>query len=85
MTHPLTSAEAMATVDAWLGARSAQVLHPGPQHARLLTELLEAVGVAGNLVNDAHLAALALEHKAVVVSFDSDFERFPSVRWERPR
>lgn len=84
MSAPLSVDEAMDTVDHWLGARSAHVLHPGSSHARLLRELLSAVGSAGNLTNDAHLAALAAEHKATVVSFDADFERFPGVRWERP-
>jgi predicted nucleic acid-binding protein len=45
---------------------------------------LAEAGTAGNLVNDAHLAALAVEHDAEVVSFDSDFARFPGVRWRRP-
>ena len=85
MAAPLSSAEAMASVEHWLSARSAHVVHPGPQHARLLRELLEAAGAAGNLTNDAHLAALAIEHKAVVVTFDDDFDSFDSVRWERPR
>ncbi|MFT3872269.1 MAG: PIN domain-containing protein [Nocardioides sp.] len=89
-THPSLSAApatvttAMDIVDGWLGARTAQVLHPGPGHATLVRELLAAAGAAGNLANDAHLAALAREHKATVVSFDSDFGRFLGVRWERP-
>ncbi|NMD45782.1 MAG: type II toxin-antitoxin system VapC family toxin, partial [Propionibacterium sp.] len=37
-----------------------------------------------NLVNDAHLAALALEHRAEIVSYDNDFARFEGVRWRRP-
>lgn len=82
---PLALGEAMAQVEEWLDARSAHVLQPGPRHAELLGGLLRAVGTAGNLTNDAHLAALALEHKATVVTFDSDFGRFPGVRWERPR
>lgn len=85
MAAPLSSAEAMATVEHWLGARSAHVVHPGPQHARLMREVLDAAGAAGNLTNAAHLAALAREHKTVVVTFDDDFDKFPSVRWERPR
>jgi len=85
MATPLTAAEAMDTVGHWLSARSAHVLHPGPTHPQLMRDLLQAAGAAGNLVNDAHLAALALEHKTSVVSFDDDFDRFPGVRWERPR
>ena len=46
--------------------------------------LLRATGVGGNLVGDAHLAALALQHEAAMVRFDHDFGRFPGVRWERP-
>ncbi|TYL45778.1 type II toxin-antitoxin system VapC family toxin [Nocardioides sp. BGMRC 2183] len=79
---PLTTTEALDVVDAWLGARSARIVHPGSRHPALLRDLLKSR--TGNLVNDAHLAALALEHKAVVVTFDSDFGRFPGVRWERP-
>ncbi|MFT4262264.1 MAG: type II toxin-antitoxin system VapC family toxin [Nocardioides sp.] len=85
MSAPLSAGKAMDTVDHWLGARSAHVLHPGPGHAELMRELLDAAGAAGNLTNDAHLAALALEHRGTVISFDGDFERFPRVRWERPR
>ena len=46
--------------------------------------MLRATGRGGNLVNDAHLAALALQYDATVISYDNDFGRFPGVRWERP-
>jgi predicted nucleic acid-binding protein len=46
--------------------------------------MLALVGTGGNLVNDAHLAALAVEHRAGIVSYDSDFGRFDKVRWHRP-
>jgi uncharacterized protein len=49
-----------------------------------LTRMLSRVGTGANLVNDAHLAALAVEHRASIVSYDSDFGRFDSVRWDRP-
>ena len=85
LERPLTSGQALDVVEAWLGARSAAILQPGSQHARHLRALLKTNGAAGNLTNDAHLAAIALEHKATVVTFDSDFARFKGVRWERPR
>ena len=50
----------------------------------MLRRLLDAVGVGGNLVNDAHLAALSLEHRGTVVSYDNDFSRFPGVSWLTP-
>jgi predicted nucleic acid-binding protein len=60
------------------------VLEPTADHARIMRTLLGSAGVGGNLVNDAHLAALAIEHRAVVVSFDNDFGRFGGLRRERP-
>lgn len=82
--RPLTAKAALAQVEAWLAAPGAVVAHPTTAHARLLRELLAARGVGGNLVPDAHLAALALEHRARIVSYDADFTRFPGVRVDLP-
>ena len=57
---------------------------PTPRHASVLHGLLAPFGTGGNLVNDAHLAALAVEHRCTVVSYDGDFARFPGVNWEMP-
>lgn len=84
MPRPLTAEEAMAQVHDWISAPSAHVLHPGERHAMILEKLLVAAGTAANLVNDAHLAALAIEHRAGVVTFDADFARFDGVRMKRP-
>lgn len=81
---PLTTAQAFSRVDAWLQNPASVVVQPTPDHARIVRALLESTGTGGNLVNDAHLAALATEHKCQVVSFDNDFDRFEGVRWERP-
>src|SRR5205823_2517563 len=77
---PLGTATALDIVDGWLGAGAATVVEPTPRHAQVLRALLGEAGTAGNLVNDAHLAALALEYGARVCSFDRDFERFPGVK-----
>ncbi len=82
--RPLTPALALAIVEAWLAQPAAQVLEPTLRHLVVVGRLLEATGVGGNLVNDAHLAALALEHRGVVITYDSDFGRFPDVSWQRP-
>ena len=71
-------------LEAWLGAAPPVVVEPTPHHARLLQSLLAPLGTGGNLVNDAHLAALATEHRCGIVSFDADFARFPGVRWQPP-
>jgi toxin-antitoxin system PIN domain toxin len=81
---PLAVEEALAQVDEWVAAPGAPVLHPGAGHQRVLGELLKQVSTGGNLVNDAHLAAIAVEHRAGVVSYNADFSRFAGVRWERP-
>jgi uncharacterized protein len=82
--RPLSVDEATDRVDAWLAAPPAVVVEPTPDHARIVRALLRDVGVGGNLVNDAHLAALAIEHRCSVVSFDHDFGRFERVHWGPP-
>ena len=81
---PLTVDEAMDRVDDWLGAPAAVVVDPSVDHARIVRDLLRALGSGGNLVNDAHLAALALEHRCGIVSWDHDFARFSGVDWQLP-
>lgn len=83
--RPLTPADATGIVARWLERPTAVVLHPTERHLGLLQGLLGDSGTAANLVNDAHLAALALEHGASIVSFDADFARFKGVRAHRPR
>ncbi|HEX2382977.1 MAG TPA: TA system VapC family ribonuclease toxin [Acidimicrobiales bacterium] len=81
---PLSVEEAMDRVDAWLAAPSAVVLEPTVDHPRIVRGLLGPLGSGGNLVNDAHLAALAIEHRCGIVSFDNDFGRFAGVNWQPP-
>ncbi len=82
--HPLFPADAMRRIQALLENPHVQIIAPGEQHAEILFELLEKVGVAGNLTTDAHLAALALEYQAEIASTDTDFARFPRLRWFNP-
>lgn len=81
---PLSLEEAMDRVDAWVAAPAAVVVDPTPDHAGIVRRLLGPLGAAGNLVSDAHLAALALEHRCEVVSWDHDFGRFEGVQWRTP-
>jgi toxin-antitoxin system PIN domain toxin len=81
---PLAVDEAMDRVDAWISADPAVVLAPTTEHPRIVRRLLRDTGVGGNLVNDAHLAALALEHHCQIVSYAHDFSRFEGVVWEAP-
>ena len=81
---PLSTAEALDQLGDWMAAPGAVVLHPTPAHLAVMAGLLEPTGAAGNLINDAHIASLAIEHRAEVVSYDNDFARFPGVPWRRP-
>lgn len=82
--NPLRPSDVLDVIGAWLVQPSVIVPEPDAAHARRLHELLSATGSGGNLVNDAHLAALALQYRATVVTYDNDFSRFPGVAWERP-
>ena len=81
---PLSVDQAMNRVDAWLSAPAAVLLEPTVDHARIVRSLLQTLGSGGNLVNDAHLAALSIEHRCGLVSFDHDFARFEGVDWQLP-
>lgn len=81
---PMTVTETNRHVRRWLDHPRVQILTPGEDHAEILFDLLEQVGVAGNLTTDAHLAALAIEYQAEIASTDTDFARFPGLRWFNP-
>lgn len=82
--RPLAPAEALDLIDSWLAQPCATTVNPGDRHQRILRNLVDALGTAGNLVSDAHLAALAIEHGAELCSCDGDFSRFPGLRWHNP-
>jgi uncharacterized protein len=84
MTSPLTPDEALDLIDGWLARPNTVVVHPTERHSAVLRELLAPLGTAGNLVTDAHLAALAIEHGAELNSCDADFSRFAGLRWTDP-
>ncbi len=83
-TRPLTAAAAQDYVDAWLAAGPVWIPPATDRTAAAYSTLAVRHGVTGNLVPDAQLAALALEYGVVVISADSDFGRFPEVRWVNP-
>jgi toxin-antitoxin system PIN domain toxin len=82
--RPLSADRAFAVIDSWLAQPCAVVVHPGERHSLLVRQLLRPLGTAGNLVADAHLAAIAIEHGAELNSCDTDFARFAGLRWVNP-
>lgn len=81
---PLTPGQAFDLVGGWLDSPPVAVLHPGERHHLLMRDLLAPLGTAGNLVPDAHLAAIAIEHGATLASSDRDFTRFARLNWLDP-
>jgi hypothetical protein len=82
--RPLRSTEGWQQVTSWLSARPAWIPQPTDRHAEVLAALLADPGVHGNLVPDAHLAALAIEHGLTMCSADGDLARFKGLRWTNP-
>lgn len=84
LASPMTADAAQRYVDTWLGLDTVWV-PPATEHtARIYADLARRHHVTGNLVPDAQLAALAIEHGVAVVSGDTDFARFDEVRWLNP-
>ena len=82
--RPEPMAEAWRQAGAWLDCDNAWIPQPAERHRDILGTLLAGPGVQANLVPDAHLAALAIEHGLVLCSTDGDFGRFPDLRWRNP-
>ena len=84
LVDPATPEAAVDYVAQWFEFPNVSVLNPGAQHLEIFRNALAAAGVGANLVTDAHLAALAIEHQAEVHSNDADFGRFEGLRWTDP-
>jgi len=83
-SHPFALEEALDQIHQWLDLPGVQILHPVADHERHFAEMCRAAHAVGNLVTDAHLAALAIEHDCELGSNDADFGRFPGLRWVNP-
>lgn len=82
--RPLGLVQASDIVQSWLDQPNTRLIHPTETHWETLRAMLEASQAIGNLVTDAHLAALAIEHGCRLASTDSDFSRFPRLKWFNP-
>jgi uncharacterized protein len=82
--RPLAPAEAWSQVEDWLAADAAWIPGPTARHGEVFGSLVTSYELRGNLISDAQLAALAIEHGLTVCSADTDFARFREIRWENP-
>ena len=71
-------------IQSWLTHEQTWIPQPIERHADVLGNLLSQSGAHGNLIHDAHLAALAIEHGLTLCSTDGDFARFRQLKWLNP-
>ncbi len=82
--NPLSMAEAVSVVSGWLAQPTVGIINPEERHWTIFSRLLPLAQAHTDLVMDAHLAALAIEHGAILCTNDKDFTRFPNLRVEYP-
>jgi hypothetical protein len=82
--NPLSLEQAQARIQSWFDQPCTRIIRPTEQHWTAFQQMLTAGQAVANLVTDAHIAALALEHGCTVASTDADFARFPKLRWINP-
>jgi toxin-antitoxin system PIN domain toxin len=82
--RPLTLIEAVDRVQSWFAQPFVRTIHPTEQHWDIFRRMLREGNATANLVSDAHLAALAVEHSCELYSTDADFARFPGLHWKNP-
>lgn len=84
LTDPLDPGAAWAIASTWLDAGPVWMPEPGPGHRAILGRLVVDLDMRANLISDAVLAALCIEHGLEMISADSDFARFPEIDWRNP-
>jgi uncharacterized protein len=82
--RPLTISESIERVQSWLDQPCVRMIRPGDEHWAIFQRMLRSGKAVGNLVSDAHLAALAIEHGCTLQSTDGDFARFKGLKWNNP-
>jgi toxin-antitoxin system PIN domain toxin len=82
--HAIPTETAWNHIEEWLGCDPVWIPQPTEKHAAVLASLCAQPGVHGDLISDAHLAALAIEHGLTLCSTDGDFARFRGLKWINP-
>jgi len=82
--YPLSLEQAINRVQSWIEQPCIRIIRPTERHWVVFKEMLTEYQAVANLVSDAHLAALAIEHGCTLASTDSDFARFSKLKWINP-
>ena len=81
---PSTVDDAFRFCDAILSQPACRRLEPGEAHWAIYRRLCGEARISGARTTDAWYAALAIEHDCEFITYDSDFARFPELRWRAP-
>ena len=84
LNNPLPVNEVMDRIESWFSMPHIHMVTPSERHFGLLKDYLNGLGAAGNLTTDAHLASLAVERGYELQTTDTDFARFPGLKWRNP-
>jgi hypothetical protein len=81
---PLTVKQAVERIQSWFDQPCIRLINPTESHWQIFQSMLLEGQAKANLVVDAHIAALAIEHGCILYSTDTDFSRFPKLKWKNP-
>ncbi|WP_319476301.1 TA system VapC family ribonuclease toxin [Marispirochaeta aestuarii] len=81
---PVSPEEAWKVIRYWTSCKPVWIPQATETHLSILENIYRSIKPAANLVPDAHLAALAMEHGLTLCSTDGDFARFPELSWINP-
>ena len=84
LRNPMSPTDACSRIEEWLALPQVHIPLPAEGHFARLRSQLEQLGTAGNLTTDAHLATLAMERGYTLCTTDTDFVRFPGLKWADP-
>ena len=82
--RPLLLKEATGRIQTWFEQPCVRLVSPTEKHWEIFQTMLHQGQAVANLIPDAHIAALAVEHGCTLFSTDADFARFPKVKWVNP-
>ncbi len=82
---PTPTPEAWESVEALMDSRSVMLVSEGERHKEILDDLPRTTSLSGNILHDAHIAALLIEHGVdEILTADEDFRRFPRLKVTNP-
>jgi toxin-antitoxin system PIN domain toxin len=81
---PLSIDQALRRIDLWLQRDHIHIVAAGPRHWPIYSKLVRDGALRGNSLNDAHLAAIAMENDWVLCSSDTGFAHYAGLRWFNP-